>query len=386
MLNILHVIASCESTGGGPIEALTRLAAEVTKLGHRIDVVCLDEPSQDDHGTPFGRIVRLGRGVGNYRLNLKLLEWLRHHADQYDAVVVNGLWQFHGLAVAVALRKLGRPFFAYSHGMLDPWFKRRYPLKHLKKLIYWMLAERFVVNSAQALIFTSEAEKLLARQSFPFYRPREIVTVYGTAPPPTETVTLPYRYTPALDQGGDSRKVIVFMGRIHEKKGCDMLINAFAALGEFRRDYRLVVAGPDQENLTNKLKRQADALGVGSDITWAGMVTGLRKWELLRSADVFCLPSHQENFGVVVAEAMACGLPVLLTDKVNIWREVVESGSGFVQDDTVVGVTALLEKWARLDDRKRDRMRAAALDCYRQRFHISGVANRYLQIVSGVAA
>lgn len=383
-LRILHVISSGQSTGGGPIEALTRLATQLGSMGHTIDLVCLDEPTQSDSPAPFGEVVRLGRGIGKYRFNLKLMKWMRENASRYDAIVVNGLWQFHSLGVALAMKKIGRRYFAYSHGMLDPWFKRRYPLKHLKKVAYWILAERFVVNSAQAIIFTSEAERILARQSFPFYEPREIVTVYGTAPPPDKMQMQLSLQGAASNRADDPRKIILFMSRIHEKKGCDMLISAFAALGERRRDYRLVIAGPDQEGLVDKLKRQADALGVGADITWPGMVTGSKKWGLLHSADVFCLPSHQENFGVVVAEAMACGVPVLLTDKVNIWHEVVESGSGIVQDDTVAGITALLDQWTTLDASKRNSMRSAALDCFNRSFHIEGVAARYLQIVAGV--
>ena len=380
-MRLLHVISSIDATGGGPIEGVTRLAAQVKLLGHSIDIACLDD---DERGAPssgpFGRVIRLGKGKGKYGFNPKLTRWLEEHASEYDAVVVNGLWQFHSAAVRAALSRCTIPYFVYSHGMLDPWFNKVYPIKYLKKLLYWLVIERRVVNHAKSIVFTSETERVLARTSFPLYRANEAVTVYGTAPPP---IAEPGRHLPDTGKSADSRKIILFLGRIHEKKGCDLLVSAFAALGALRSEYRLIIAGPDESGLVARLCAEAVRLGIDQDITWAGMVTGRGKWNLMYSADVFCLPSHQENFGIAVAEALGCGVPVLITDKVNIWREIIEYGAGYAASDTVEGVTEVLRNWVNTTDATKQLMRERALACFNEKFHIEQVALSYLRIVGG---
>jgi len=230
------------------------------------------------------------------------------------------------------------------------------------------------------IVFTSETERVLARTSFPLYRANEAVTVYGTAPPP---IAEPGRHLPDTRNSTDSRKIILFLGRIHEKKGCDLLVSAFAALGALRSEYRLIIAGPDESGLVERLRADAVRLGIDQDITWPGMVTGRDKWNLMYSADVFCLPSHQENFGIAVAEALGCGVPVLITDKVNIWREIVEYGAGYAASDTVEGVTEVLRNWVNATDATKQLMRERALACFNEKFHIEQVALSYLRIVGG---
>jgi glycosyltransferase involved in cell wall biosynthesis len=380
-LRLLHVISSIDATGGGPIEGITRLAAQLKLLGHSIDVACLDDDEPNAPvNAPFRRVIRLGKGVGKYRFNPKLIRWLKEHAAEYDAVVVNGLWQFHGAAVMQVLKHRNIPYFVYSHGMLDPWFNRTYPVKYLKKLLYWLVVERRVVNRAKSLVFTSETERMLARTSFPMYRANESVTVYGTAPAPAATFE---RKTPESADCSDSRKIILFLGRIHEKKGCDLLVRAFAALEGLRKDYRLVIAGPDESGLVAQLRDEAARLGIERDVTWPGMVKGQDKWLLMRSADVFCLPSHQENFGIAVAEALACGVPVLITDKVNIWREIVDYRAGYASSDTLDGVIEVLRNWMYTPAPTQKRMRDSALTCFNEKFHIEQVASSYLRIVTG---
>jgi glycosyltransferase involved in cell wall biosynthesis len=380
-LRLLHVISSTDAANGGPIEGVTRLAAQLKLLGHHVDVACLDDDTPNaSANSPFRNVIRLGKGVGKYRFNLELLRWLKAHAAEYDAVVVNGLWQFHGAAVMSVLTRLNIPYFVYSHGMLDPWFNRKYPIKYLKKLLYWFVIERRVVNLAKSLVFTSETERILARSSFPMYRANESVTVYGTAPAPVIPIT---DMTIDSADTGDQRKIILYLGRIHEKKGCDLLIRAYATIEELRKDYRLVIAGPDENGLVALLRDEAARLGIERDISWPGMVKGQDKWRLMRSADVFCLPSHQENFGIAVAEALACGVPVLITDKVNIWREIVDHGAGYASSDTLDGVIEILKNWMCTSTVAKDAMRVRALACFNEKFHIEQVASSYLHIVGG---
>jgi glycosyltransferase involved in cell wall biosynthesis len=135
------------------------------------------------------------------------------------------------------------------------------------------------------------------------------------------------------------------MSRIHQKKGVDLLIDAFSKVAQRDPKLHLVIAGPDHHGLQADLERLSFKCGIGERITWTGMVTGDVKWGAYRAAEVFVLPSHSENFGIVVAEALACGLPVLISDKVNIWREIEADGAGLVAEDTLIGTVSLLETW-----------------------------------------
>lgn len=374
---------SIEARSGGPAEAIKRLATEVRLGGHTVDVVCLDSPQHADTSddAAFDRVIRLGHHAGKYSFSFRLVRWLMHYGRQYDAIVVDGIWQFHSAAAVISLRPQGVPYFVIPHGMLDPYFNVGRPLKYAKKLIYWLLLERHVIGNAQGVLFTADSERKLARNAFPLYRAKDATMTYGTAPPPPVEQTDIGKWR-ARDEWKD-KKLILFLGRIHEKKGCDLLIRSFHDLKDAGGDYQLVIAGPDNSGLVAKLRREAEELGLAGRITWLDIVTGNDKWSLMRAADVLVLPSHQENFGIVVAEALACGVPVLLTDKVGIWQEVVADGAGLADEDTREGVTRLLRQWTNMPDEAKTVMRAAARHCFDNRFHVSRVAQGYIALMSG---
>ena len=133
-----------------------------------------------------------------------------------------------------------------------------------------------------------------------------------------------------------------------------------------------------------KLNHLAERLGVTSAITWTGMITGAMKWGALHAAEVFVLPSHQENFGIVVAEALAAGLPTLISNKVNIWREVRADGAGLVAEDTLVGVSELFQSYLGLPDEQKLAMRQRARECFERRFEIKKAAETLRAVLTSV--
>ena len=181
------------------------------------------------------------------------------------------------------------------------------------------------------------------------------------------------------------KRLLLFLSRIHAKKGCDLLIEAFGRVAASDPALHLVMAGPDQTGWQAALERRADALGVGDQITWAGMLKGDLKWGAFFAADAFVLPSHQENFGIAVVEALACGLPVLISDKVNIWREIQEDGAGLVAEDTASGAEDLLRRWSALTPSEKDAMREAARLCFERRFEIGKAVANLLTTVGDTA-
>ena len=379
-MRLLHIIPSVNPHGGGPMEGVRQRGLELQRRGHVVEVASLDDPQADFlHNYPL-KVHALGPSSGSYQYNRQLGPWLKAHAATYDAFVINGLWQHHSLAAARTLKQLKRPYFVFTHGMLDPWFKRTYPLKHFKKWLYWPWAEYRVLRDAQAVLFTCEEERLLARESFWLYRAREAVVSYGTAEPPAHAAALRNQFYAALPEIRGKR-VMLFLSRIQEKKGCDLLIEAFAHAAHDQPDLHLVMAGPDQSGWQTSLQAQAQALGVAHRISWPGMLQGDLKWGAFYTAEAFVLPSHQENFGIVVAEALGCGLPVLISDKVNIWREIAADGAGFVAPDTVAGTYDNLQRWLRLNADQRARMALQARATFGQRFTVQAMADSLLQVL-----
>jgi glycosyltransferase involved in cell wall biosynthesis len=264
--------------------------------------------------------------------------------------------------------------------MLDPWFKRTYPLKHLKKLAYWPWADYRVLRDAQAVLFTTEQERLLARQSFWLYQANEVVVGYGTSAPPGNAEQQREQFLSRFPQLRGQR-ILLFLSRIHPKKGVDLLIEAFASVAPTDPRLQLVIAGPDQVGWQAQLQQRPAALGIADRITWPGMLSGDLKWGAFRAAELFCLPSHQENFGIVVAEALACGLPVAIAEPVNISAEVAGAGAGLVQSDTLAGTTEALRQWLALDEFAREQMKVRAVQLFAERFDFASVARNLIPVL-----
>ncbi|MCC8401258.1 glycosyltransferase [Paraburkholderia sp. MMS20-SJTN17] len=368
-MKILHLLPSADPRGGGPVEGVHRSGIAMQKAGHDIEVATCDDPRAGYLASfPF-RVHAVGPGRGHYGYCKGLAPWLTANAKRYDAVIVHGLWQYHSFAAWRALHGSGVPYYVYVHGMLDPWFKEAYPLKHLKKWLYWPWAEYRVLRDARAVIFTTEEERTRARQSFWLYRAKERIVPFGTTVPPVDPAAVREAFLQTVPESRGKR-IVLFLGRIHAKKGCDLLIDAFARVASHDPALHLVIAGPDDTGWVPTLRARAEAAGVAQRLSLPGMLQGDLKWGAFHASDVFVLPSHQENFGVAVAEALGCGLPVLISDKVNVWREIEADGAGLVAADTVDGTERNLLRWIELPPAAREAMRAQAALTYHSRFRI----------------
>jgi glycosyltransferase involved in cell wall biosynthesis len=371
-MKLLHLLPTLDPRGGGPMEAARQMAEEATARGHPSELLTLDGPVNDFLQGLHVPVHAIGPSRTGYHYNPALVPWLRRHAGGYDAVVVHGLWGYHAFGAWRALHGAPTPYCVYPHGMLDPWFKRTYPLKHLKKRLYWPWADYRLLRDARAVLFTCEQERRLARESFSLYRAHEVVTAFGTRTPPQDAARLREHFL-ASHPGLRGKRLLLFLSRLHEKKGCDLLIEAWAKVAGHDPSLHLVMAGPDAHGLGASLQARAAQLGVADRIGWPGMLQGDAKWGAFHAAEAFVLPSHQENFGIVVAEALGCGLPVLITDQVNIWREVQQAGAGLVAPDTVEGCMRLLQDWLALPPGERQRMRERARRAFDEHFTVEAM-------------
>jgi glycosyltransferase involved in cell wall biosynthesis len=366
---LLHVIASFSPAMGGTTEGLGKLAES---SANSVEVLSLDDPGASFvHGHNFP-VHALGPAKGSYSYTPRLQPWLRENLTRFDGVAIHGLWEWHSYGTYCVVRKRV-PYVVFPHGMLDPYFKRAFPLKHLKKQMYWLAREHRVLRDAKAVCFTTPIERdSSAKTLWPSCWNSTVVS-FGTSDPPGDRASqreiFLSRY-PALR----SRRFFLFLSRIHPKKGCDLLLDAFERLAPAHPDLDLVIAGPDETGLRPQLEQQAKRLKIDSRVHWTGMLEGELKWGAFSAAEAFVLPSHQENFGVSVVEALACEVPVLISDKVNIWPDIAHDQAGIVNPDTAEGTYRSMATLLAMQPEERQRMVNRGVLCFRTRYEMTRTA------------
>ena len=380
-MKLLRVIRQTNPESGGPIEGLLRSSEILIRQGHEVEVVSLDSAEEaKSREFPFP-VIGLGRGVGKYGYNPKLKPWIEENARRFDAVVLHGLWNYSSVGAWRGLKNQSTPYFIFIHGMMDPWFRDSHPIKHDFKSVYWQIGEGRVLSDAAGVLFTSEEECERARGMFYGRAYKERVVRYGIPGPASEEQLQKREFASGFSSLQDKR-FLLYLSRIHPKKGCDLLLQGFAkAREDIDPEIQLAIAGPGSSSYIAELKRLAHKLKISDRIHWLGMLRGDRKWGALRSAEAFILPSHQENFGIAVAEAMACSTPVLISNRVNIWREVDASKGGLVQPDTANGTHNLIRQFYSKSAEERTQMGSAAREGFLRNFEIEVAALDFARII-----
>ncbi|MEP2058449.1 MAG: glycosyltransferase [Maribacter litoralis] len=384
-MRILQVIASMNPKHGGVCQGIRNTVPELQKMGVESEVVCLDDPNSDYLGQDAFVIHALGKSKKLWGYHKDLIPWLLSNFSKYDVVVVNGLWLYQSHAAIKAMlayRKthdVSPKVYVMTHGMLDPYFQtaKDRKLKALRNKLYWKVLENKVVNEADGILFTCEEELLLARTTFPNYKPkREINVGYGIQPPPANIEGMREAFASHVPDW-NSKPFLLFLSRIHPKKGVDMLINAYRKLEEeFEEVPQLIIAGPNE----HEYGKEMQTLGADwPNIIFSGMLSGDAKWGAFHESETFVLSSHQENFGIAVVEALACSKPVLISNKVNIWREIEKGKGGIVKSDSQDDTYQLLKEWILLNQKEKNQMSLDAGSVYQAHFTISSATEKYLQ-------
>ena len=364
-MRILHIISSLDPRFGGTTAAV-RMLLEHGPEGYSQEVATLDDPSEAFLRDLNFPVVALGPATSGYCRSSKLMPWLKANRDRFDGVVVHGMWQYPGYAAWRTMS--GRvPYVVFPHGMLDPYFKHAFPLKHLKKWLYWLPVEYWVLRGARRVLFTCAAEARLGKKSFWLHQWEASVVPFGTIRPTGDPESQREAFF-AVCPSAKNKRFLLFLGRIDRKKGCDLLVDAFVNVAAKDPQLDLVMAGPDPDSWRTELERGAKSAGVADRIHWPGMLTGDAKWGAFYAAEAFVLPSHQENFGIAVAEALACSKPVLLSDKVNIAEDIAADGAGLMELDTAAGTDRLLQRWLETPADERAAMAGRAAECFHRRY------------------
>lgn len=337
-LSILHVIDWVSERYGGPTRNVRDVAAALADRGHRVVVLTTDRdgrgriPESERERLPAGpdwQVIRSpGRGP-NVSPEFVRRAW--ELVGRADVVHLRGIYNpASAVGGAIAVRR-GVPFVQQLHGAATDYHWRQ---KRLKKAPWEALVQRPLLTRASAAIVQTEIEALEAKRVFPRARMQLV-------PPPVindQAATEPARLLP------EGPPTVGFLGRLSEKKGAPVLLAAFAMLAAEFPEARLIVAGPDDEGIGETMRRDVARFGLDDRVSFPGMVVGAEKEELLARFDVFVLPSANESFGIAVAEAMAAGVPVVVSDEVGIAGDIANAGAGVVAPRTEEGIAAAVRR------------------------------------------
>lgn len=247
-------------------------------------------------------------------------------SQEADLVHLHTPWDLANVQLASALRATEVPYMVTIHGMLDDYSMR---LKPLKKRFYLALFEERLFQHAAAVHFTAEAERDQALPWIPGdYLP--VIQACAMDLTPYDNLPGPELALKAFPEILPERKKILFLSRVHPKKGLELLLEAGRILRDRQTPIQLLIAGPGEEGYLSQLRALSQRCGLNGDTHFLGMVRGAEKLSLYQLADVFVLPTYQENFGLVLPEAMATGTPVVTTRGTDIWRELQQGGAKIV--------------------------------------------------------
>ncbi|CAN5753310.1 glycosyltransferase [soil metagenome] len=396
-MKILHYLVQLDERLGGVTRAVIDLSGAMARAGHAVTVVTHDahsvpaewrratraDPAQQGTlgGTPavivapWPALKRQAFGPGQAAALAPLLK-------SHDVLHLHGIWEYSNVQFGAAARRAGRPYIISAHGMLDDWSMRQ---SRAKKAVYAMLlGGRGWLRRAARVHCTAEAELQQAQRFFPVGRGVVVpliqdFTAYRTLPGPA----LALDKFPVLRAAKETTTpVALFLSRVHPKKGVEHLIDAAALLQQRGVALRTLIAGPGDPAYIASLRERIAAAGLQDRVEFIGLVSGALKLSVFEAADVFVLPTQQENFGLVLTEALACGTPVITTKGVDIWPELERSGAAAITTADAPAVADAIQRAlakARIPA-ERERTRAWVMDWLNE----TTLVSRYEEMYQGV--
>ena len=345
-MKVLHVIPGIAARYGGPSSAVRAMCSALTAMPSvQVELLTTDADgragrlSTDQIPIEFPVHVCRRNWSERWKYSRRLAAWCCQHVAEFDIVHIHAMWSHSTLAAANSASRYGVPYVLRPAGMLSS-----YSLRHraVWKRPYWALFEQRTAMRAAMFHATSNAEADDIRAVLPSAR----ITVIANGVEdqawslPTDKSWLRRH----LGLESDPRPVILFLSRLHPKKGVvDLLLPAVAAMPQ--RPIVVIAGGADEHaaDYERQIRQTIDRLRLQDSVRMAGAVAPQDRWRWLDGADVFVLPSHSENFGIVVAEAMARSCPVLITDTVQSCDHVAKAGAGMVVAPDVTAIRTALE-------------------------------------------
>jgi glycosyltransferase involved in cell wall biosynthesis len=388
-VRVLHVIPSVAPRYGGPSRAVIEMCRALRGRGVDTLIATTDADGGGRLAVDLGQptlysnvpaILFPRQWSEAYKYSWPLARWLESHVADFEVVHIHAVFSHACLAAAKACRKKGVPYIVRPLGTLDPWSLKQ---KSAKKKLLWHLSVKRMLDGASAIQYTALPEQKLAEESLGLGRGVvvplgiEMDSIGGNGDVGTPQSVYP---------SSNNHPYVLVLSRLHPKKGLELLLPAFLSLAkqsEFA-EWKLVLAGDGDAEYVSLLRGLAEREGLSERVVFAGWLQGEQKRVMLQRASLLALTSYQENFGLCVVEAMACGVPVIISPHVNLAPEVEEAGAGWV---TPLEVGALESTLAEImgDPHGRARRGAAGKDLVRRRFTWGAVANQLVLLYDSAA-
>lgn len=318
----LQVLSHIDPRFGGMSAAVPKLAEELRKRqGYDARLVSFSMPEETRELSPHSDVLLTiwPPNRSKWLTDGDLRKRFKTTVQASAGVHIHGLWETSTLAASLMARQTGIPYVISPHGMLEPWALAN---KRRKKQVYASLFERRNLDGAACVHALTRAEALDCRR-FGYKGPIAIIP---------NGIDIPLTYDASLFRARFPRvkgkRVLLFLGRVHYKKGVDLLLHAWARISEKYPDVVLVIAGPDSEGTVAKVARLLVTLNISSRVLFTDMLKGSAKWSALAASDYFVLPSYSEGLSVATLEALGCGLPVIISEQCNL-PQVAEAGAGW---------------------------------------------------------
>jgi glycosyltransferase involved in cell wall biosynthesis len=383
---VLHVIPAVAPRYGGPSQAVLGMGQALPHQGVKVLIATTDADGPRRLPVAYGSALSW-QGVPAiffprqwseaFKYSGQLAGWLDHHVADFDVVHIHAVFSHACLSAADASRGSHVPYIVRPLGTLDPWSLQQKPVR---KQVLWHAGVKRMLHGAAAIHYTTAAEQRLAEESLGLRRGVVIPlgvddALFAHGP---ESVEI---RQPEWPFGG--HPYVLVIGRLHPKKRLEMLVDVFLELTGTSKyqQWRLVVAGDGEVDYVMSLKRLVSERGGDDKILFPGWLGGTDKAAALRGAAVLALLSAQENFGIVVAEALACGTPVLISTHVNLADEIIAANAGWVVPLERTAVLKTLSD-VLLDECERERRGAAGRQLACAHFRWKGVAAELSRLYS----
>ena len=358
-MRILHVISTLAPSSGGPTSVVRDLAATQIDRGHEVTICTTDRGNPVRERLPdsyFRTLAATGVQIKEFPVVFAPLllspaagRWLAASLNGFDIVHIHGLYRFPPTYAAWQARRQCVPYVIRPHGALDPYLYDKSARNLWLKRLYERRFDLPNLHAAGAIHYTAEDER--ERASFLKLRAPSFVVPNGLDW--AQYATLPARGALRTRWGLGDAPLVLFLGRLHFKKGLDLLIPAFDALRQRVPGVQLVIAGPENDDYGQRVRGWVRERGLDAAVHFVGPLHGADVLQAYVDADVFALPSYTENFGMTVIEALACSVPVVISDQVNIHAEVSGAGAGLVTRCDADEVAQALETLLVDADRRR---------------------------------
>jgi len=370
-IKILRIIPSLNPKYGGPSQATIYSSNILQKKGIKVDILTCDNKKEVFFRSSKIKIINKGPSLlGTYWFSLKLFFWLKRNKKKYDAFIVHGIWHFNTLMARLLIKK---KYYVFLHGQLDPFFKNDF-IKLIKKKIYWFLFEKNNLLNAKSILLTSKGEMQTLKNTF-VNTDKIIKNIVGYGIVKSKfnkkkAINIFYKKFPNFK----NKKFLLFLGRFHEKKGCDILIKALNKLSKKNIKINVFLAGPDVK-FKNKLQILSKNYGLENNVFWSDIIVGDLKWGAISASSGMVLASHGENFGVSLAESLSCSKPVLTTYKVNIYKEILKYKAGLVSKNKVNDFAKILEEFNNSNKSILKQFSKNSYNCFNQNFNLDSKNN-----------